>query len=89
MNRPADPWQAYRARFGALVPALRVIDVKAGTDEIRPLQAMPNHGELSLDGCTLIIGLERGIDDEERRAVIERFDAAWRERQQATEKARR
>ncbi len=83
-----SPWDAERARYGKLVPTLRVIDVQRGSDEFRPLQALPNHGELHLDGCTLIVGLERGLSDEERRALIERFDAAWRARQ-AAEQARR
>lgn len=76
-----NPWAAIRAEYGPLVPTLRVIDVAAGTDEFRALQTLPGFGELALDGCTLIVGLERGVEWEERLRIIARFDEAfWRRR---------
>jgi hypothetical protein len=88
--RPPSPWTAIRAEYGPLCPTLRVIDVQAGTDEFRALQALPELGELTLDGCTLIVGLEQGIEWEERQALIARADEAfWRRRAEAETRRRR
>ena len=89
MTIPASPWTAIRAEYGPLCPTLRVIDVAAGTDEFRALQALPEHGELTLDGCTLLVGLDRGVEWEERLAIIARFDEAfWRQRAEAEARRR-
>ena len=86
---PLSPWTAIRAEYGPLVPVLRIINAATGADEFRALQALPELGELALDGCTLIEGLEQGLAWEDRQALIRRFDEAfWRRRAEA-EAARR
>lgn len=91
MNAPAElavgPWEAARVRHGDGVHLLRVIDVTAQTDEFRLLPPMRDFADYDLDGCTLITGIARGLEPEERRQVIAHFDALWQAR--AREKARR
>ncbi len=82
------PWDEYRRQF-PMVPTIRVIDVTAGTDEFKPLLAQPDFGELVLDGATMIVGLEHGLEWGERQALIQRFDDAWRERRANQEAHRR